>query len=242
MRQGSMVCRPMGLLDDAIREHLELKRRRGADLGEVAREEREALDDPIGAHRALPDEVVAPAGEPRLASEATPPGAGPDVSGTPVFDAARVDDGAYISLEDPGEASGAGISDVLQETAEMDMRSVLDQHPGAARPDEMAPGSTGAAAGEAGLPAGVSAEDSPGEASEEDSLEWEVPGEAVSRPASDAVHHEGAASADDTAGEGYAQASADDVLEETPDFLRDTPEQERLWFEQNPPRDFDFDK
>ena len=31
-------------------------------------------------------------------------------------------------------------------------------------------------------------------------------------------------------------------LEETPDFLRDTPEQERLWFEQRPPRDFDFDK
>jgi hypothetical protein len=34
----------------------------------------------------------------------------------------------------------------------------------------------------------------------------------------------------------------EDVLEETPDFLRDTPEQERLWFEQSPPRDFDFDK
>ena len=28
---------------------------------------------------------------------------------------------------------------------------------------------------------------------------------------------------------------AEDVLEETPDFLRDTPEQERLWFEQRPP-------
>jgi len=27
----------MGLLDDAIRDHLELKRRRGADPGEVAR-------------------------------------------------------------------------------------------------------------------------------------------------------------------------------------------------------------
>jgi hypothetical protein len=34
-----------------------------------------------------------------------------------------------------------------------------------------------------------------------------------------------------------------DVLEGTPDFLRETPEQERLWFEQQPPpRDFDFDK
>src|SRR5205823_15089832 len=36
--------RAMGLLDDAIRDHLELKRRRGADPAEVAREQREALD------------------------------------------------------------------------------------------------------------------------------------------------------------------------------------------------------
>ncbi len=33
----------------------------------------------------------------------------------------------------------------------------------------------------------------------------------------------------------------EDVLEETPDFLQDTPEHDRLWFEQRPPRDFDFD-
>ena len=34
---------------------------------------------------------------------------------------------------------------------------------------------------------------------------------------------------------------ADDVLEETPEFLQETPEHDRLWFEQRPPRDFDFD-
>jgi hypothetical protein len=34
----------MGLLDDAIREHLELKRRTGAEPGEIARVEREALE------------------------------------------------------------------------------------------------------------------------------------------------------------------------------------------------------
>ena len=33
----------------------------------------------------------------------------------------------------------------------------------------------------------------------------------------------------------------DDVLEETPEFLQETPEHDRLWFEQRPPRDFDFD-
>ena len=31
------------------------------------------------------------------------------------------------------------------------------------------------------------------------------------------------------------------VLEETPEFLEDMPEQDRLWFEQRPPKDFDFD-
>ena len=36
----------MGLLDDAIKEHLELKRRRGADAEEVARLEQEALGPP----------------------------------------------------------------------------------------------------------------------------------------------------------------------------------------------------
>ena len=42
----------MGLLDDAIREHLELKRRRGADAGEVARQEQEALGPAAQARRA----------------------------------------------------------------------------------------------------------------------------------------------------------------------------------------------
>ena len=37
----------MGLLDQAIREHLELKRQHGADPGEVARLEREALGPPV---------------------------------------------------------------------------------------------------------------------------------------------------------------------------------------------------
>jgi hypothetical protein len=46
------------------------------------------------------------------------------------------------------------------------------------------------------------------------------------------------------ADDGHAddEAHADeDVLEETPEFLQDTPEHDRLWFEQRPPKDFDFD-
>ncbi|HEV2061211.1 MAG TPA: hypothetical protein VGR12_00050, partial [Solirubrobacteraceae bacterium] len=32
----------------------------------------------------------------------------------------------------------------------------------------------------------------------------------------------------------------EDVLDETPEFLQEAPEHDRLWFEQRPPRDFDF--
>ncbi|HEV2074935.1 MAG TPA: hypothetical protein VGR10_01715, partial [Thermoleophilaceae bacterium] len=34
----------------------------------------------------------------------------------------------------------------------------------------------------------------------------------------------------------------EDVLEDTPEFLEDPPEDERLWSEQRPPRDFDLDR
>ena len=38
-----------------------------------------------------------------------------------------------------------------------------------------------------------------------------------------------------------APRSDEDVLEETPDFLEEAPEDDQLWFEQKPPKDFDFD-
>ena len=43
----------MGDLEDAIREHLELKRRRGADPAEVAREEHDALTPVTRSHRVV---------------------------------------------------------------------------------------------------------------------------------------------------------------------------------------------
>jgi hypothetical protein len=182
----------MGLLDDAIREHLELKRQRGADPGEVAREQREALDAP--ALEAL-TEGVAPAGDTASAA----PLVDPPAATAPPIAAAPVDVGAGVapqaSPDEPSDMAVAG------ETAELDMSSVL----GAEHDD-----------------AGASATAPDTSPTQEDSLEWEMPGEA---PAAD-----------------QAEEPAEDVLEETPEFLRDTPEQERLWFEQRPPRDFDFDK
>src|SRR5215210_7420845 len=62
----------MGLLDDAIREHLELKRRRGADAEEVSRLEQEALGPPQRGEFATAAEAPepAPAPEAEVAPEA----------------------------------------------------------------------------------------------------------------------------------------------------------------------------
>jgi hypothetical protein len=147
----------MGLLDDAIREHLELKRRRGADEGELTRLEDEALGDPRSGEFARPDEV-APAEE-QLPSEPPAPAAPepePEPEVAPWLDDERI--------EPP-----AG-----QPTAEF-------------APPDVEP-----------EPEVVPPDDEPG--------------------------------------------ADEDVLEETPDFLQETPEHDRLWFEQKPPRDFDFDK
>src|SRR5437660_1835893 len=83
----------MGLLDDAIREHLDLKRRRGADPAEVERAEREALGpvrrepepliDDEAADQALPYDAQAeepygdePEYDPEAAYETGPAAAG----------------------------------------------------------------------------------------------------------------------------------------------------------------------
>jgi hypothetical protein len=189
-----MVCGRMGLLDDAIREHLELKRLRGANPGEVAREEREALG-PLG----LLDEA-----------------AGEDHGEAGVAIAVGSE-----TVPEPGSPSRLPEhpSTVGQETVELDMGSVLHTaREDAALPEE--PQTTVDAA----------ADEPHRNLRSEDSLEWEVPGSQASNGQDGDVkenHQE-------------AETPVEDVLEETPDFLRDTPEQERLWFEQRPPRDFDF--
>ncbi len=68
---------------------------------------------------------------------------------------------------------------------------------------------------------------------EEDSGEHELP-EPVA-PAEDDEPE------DDAPDSPPATSSHEDVLEDTPEFLEDAPEDDNLWFEQRPPKDFDFD-
>jgi hypothetical protein len=157
----------MGLLDDAIREHLELKRQHGGDPSEIERQEREAFGP--GGRRTAPVEDAAEAAsadtdaavEPAEAPEAAPP---EDMAAAP----------AVPEEPEPG---------------------AIDPPPDGER-------------GEA-------------EGTEEDPwLVEEIADPTIEQPA----------------------ASEEDVLEETPDFLQETPEHDRLWFEQKPPRDFDWDR
>jgi hypothetical protein len=189
-----MVLGRMGLLDDAIREHLELKRRRGADPDEVAREQREALDSPPASADAQEDPQAAAAPAQVSGAPLVDPGVTP--SAAPAGEEASAEPVAPRVASDPGAPPPAA---ALGETAELDMSRVLGED------TEQDAGAAPAAPVRA----------------QADALEWEMPG-------------------DDQAPE--AEEPGEDVLEETPDFLRETPEQERLWFEQRPPRDFDFDK
>lgn len=154
----------MGLLDDAIREHLELKRLRGADASDVARLEREALG-PARRGTAGADDAA-------HAETLPPPSPQP-------FDAEHAGSAPLVD-EAPALIPGAEASKIGQDTAEIDMQSVIGHE-----------------------------------------------------PVSHEREHENPPEEDD---------AEEDVLEETPSFLQQTPEHDRLWFEQQPPRDFDFDK
>lgn len=204
----------MGLLDDAIREHLDLKRRRGADPAEVERAEREAL------------------GPVRRAPEGTP-GA---------QDAHHLDESAYAEHEPVYEHEPA-----YEHGAAYEHELAADEDAGWSHEDELSPpgvehgGHGGDYEPEPAAPAP--------EPFDHDELDPEPYEPLAERDSATPPPHP--AAGDETAefdveealgGETKPAAPGDDdVLEETPEFLQDTPDHDRLWFEQRPPKDFDFD-
>jgi hypothetical protein len=171
----------MGLLDDAIREHLELKRKHGANPEDVARQEQEALGPGQRNEFAQPEGAAQAPPEPALSeSEPVPEAAAPPGNEAPP------------TFDEPAP---------------------VDELP----------------AGEPGIPEEPPSPQAPGY--DEDPWLDDEPDEV---PATEALETRPAPSR--PAGE------EEDVLEETPDFLQETPEHDRLWFEQKPPRDFDWDK
>ncbi len=198
----------MGLLDEAIREHLNLKRRRGADPAEVERAEREALGparrggDPTtraaaGQDTALPyDAQAEDEWDEAFDDDAEFPVAAPTEVLTQEPPAARR---SRSEEEDRLEPE----SDLADEDLEDDEEFFMDPDSALAPPPE--------------------------------------PPEAPAPPQSAPPATTGDETVEYQVGEQPPDTKEEDVLEETPEFLQDTPDHDRLWFEQRPPRDFDFD-
>jgi hypothetical protein len=214
----------MGLLDEAIREHLDLKRRRGDDPADLARLEREALGPAVRQP------------EPSQAADETPGEPAPETA--PPAAESAVD-------EMPAAPEEAG-----QATAAFDPAQAFeDDHPAGAPPTEVAPAPPTP-------PEPAPAPPTPAERS----VPAEPPAPAPPAPPPAAAEPAAPAAPPDTerapesrpepaeppdekprAPAGEDGEEDEDVLEETPEFLQETPDHDRLWFEQKPPRDFDFD-
>ncbi len=209
----------MGLLDDAIREHLELKRRRGADPTEVERAEHEALG-PVRRNRDA-SAVADPEGEPlsaRAALDEPANGLGEDTAEHPILD--NPDD-----PDDSDESPTGAPAIAYDHAADDDHWASEDEETRVVQPP----------AGATDPPVHPPAERRPLEFADGDDEPFAetAAGETTEYDVEEAL-----------AAEATAKAGAEDdedVLEETPEFLQDTPDHDRLWFEQRPPRDFDFD-
>jgi hypothetical protein len=286
----------MGILDDAIKEHLELKRQHGADEPELKQLEDEAFGaaerpgaegtapDPLAeaptAFMAQPGLEQTPAGEP--AAETEPEAAAPEAGEAPGRRPARseIADLQEAPPAPDGESASEPEAPAEEEAPAMEHEAVPEVEPVAEpelssgptteereaiaeQPTEMYDLEEELAEEEMGEPRlapvdplsalDEGAEDE--EEYEEDDDFWdekrlsdeldqalEAPSEVEiveEAEVEEVVEYEDEPAPE--AGEQSLGRHEEDVLEETPDFLEEAPEDDQLWFEQKPPKDFDFD-
>jgi hypothetical protein len=253
----------MGLLDDAIREHLDLKRRRGADPTEIERAERDALGpvrrDPMGSyqadleHPALPDDDLGYEEEPAYEHSRQEPAQfdGPAATEPPVAPPPELEYtlGEETEVWDEFEPDAPGLVDTPHRAPaphSADSVPLEKKPPRVAEPPEQEPSSQS--------PTESSAAPAPPPAPPREPLDVDShatqPYSAGPPPPAPPPSDPGPADAlGDTLGSDTAEydmeleeIEGEDVLEETPEFLQDTPDHDRLWFEQRPPKDFNFDE
>ena len=280
----------MSILDDAIREHLELKRAHGADEAEVKK---------------LEDEAFGPPGRPE---EPDPLAEAPTEFMTPEAAEPSEESGRRIDIADlqepppepeaeapaaPAEDPALAAAPAEEEPPEPDERQEIAEQPTEFFDVEAEMGAEDAPATEAPSPSDeeiVEAEaaepklapvepateiyaartEPPAEEladeEEEDEEFWsdqrlsdeldqalEAPlplaekeeDEPIEEEEEDEPVAEEPISEEHDEPEQHANYDPDtgheDVLEDTPDFLEDAPEDDELWFEQRPPKDFDLD-
>jgi hypothetical protein len=253
----------MGILDDAIREHLDLKRSHGATDSELRRLEDEAFGPP--SRPGEPDfpeseEAPAQAGNGAAAETAVVDAPAPEAEGAPAPEV-DVQPGpeqpaaehplVEATPDAPGHASEPDADDQTtvydhisdEELPHEDLEPVAEEPPSDEAPAPEEPHAPGAP-------------DVPIESLE--TVEHPFPDEVVEPETSpdddpESSHEEPGAEAppaiddepeappseEDPALEGEPE-EGDDVLADTPEFLKDAPEDDELWFEQGEPKDFDF--
>jgi hypothetical protein len=229
----------MGVLEDAIREHLDLRRQHGAAEDELRDQEAEALgparreDEPEPEPFAGGDALPEPSEEPTRLVEAPPP----DETDMP-FDGATEGDTTFERDERPGPEpvleDEPFVSDETMVLAEPlpEPEPLVEDEPVREEPDVE----------ETVVEEPVLEEPVVEETVVEEPV-VEEPVTEVGSPFDEPFADEPEAGEEPPPAvpPSGSEDEGEDVLEETPDFLSETPEHDRLWFEQKPPRDFDFD-
>jgi hypothetical protein len=304
----------MSILDDAIREHLELKRQHGADESEIKRLEDEAFGPPGRPEE--PDPMAEAPTEFMTTPEAGEGDGGAEPEGERRINIADLQEPPQPAApaEDPVQAAPPAEEEppevVEEEPVAMEREAVIEapepghsteeRHAIAEQPTEMFDieaemGTEDAPATEAPSPSDEElVETEAGEprlapvepATEIHAIRTEAPEEAAAdeeeedddfwseqrlsdeldqaleaplseepveeppppaEPISEEQEQPAPRAVEPAQAEPEQQTDYDpdtgheDVLEDTPEFLEDAPEDDELWFEQKPPKDFDFD-
>jgi len=244
----------MGILDDAIRQHLDLKRQRGATESELKELEDEAFGPPTrpgepdfpgedsrdqngngaGVETAVSEPEAPLADGPLEPSSEAEPSAGehPVVESPPEgHEPPALEDESQAAEPTPASEELTTVYDhtedrepVVEEAVEVD-----EAEPDSAPPIESLD------TVEHSLPDEAVEPESPAE-QEPASEDEAVPGvDEQDEPPSEQEPHP-----EQEADEGEGDEEDEDVLADTPEFLKDAPEDDELWFEQGKPKDFDF--
>lgn len=290
----------MGILDDAIKEHLELKRQHGAGESELKQLEDEAFGaaERPGEAGSSPDPLAeAPTefmsqpdlgqlSEPEAGVEAPPEAAAPEAEEAPPRRSPRAEIADLQEAPHAGpEKSAIGPEEPAEEESPaMEHEAIPEPEPEppsptgptteereaiAEQPTEMFDIEEELASSQAEAPseeelveeemdeprlAPVDPLASPDESAEDEEDEdfWDEKrlsdelDQALEAPSEDDEDDDEAVFEPESEPEPEAEAQPpartdEDVLEETPEFLEEAPEDDQLWFEQKPPKDFDFD-